>query len=48
LIARLLVGAIVRVRAANKYAGQAVQAGFLRKVPDGGQMVYQLTEEAKS
>jgi hypothetical protein len=48
LIARLLVRATVRERAANKYAGQAVQAGFLRKVPDGGQMVYQLTEEAKS
>ena len=25
-------------------AGQAVQSGLLRKVPDGGQMVYQIAE----
>jgi hypothetical protein len=48
LIARLMVRANVRDRAANKYMGQAVQAGLLRKVPDGAQMVYQLTEGPES
>lgn len=44
LIARLMARASVRERAANKYVGQAVQAGMLRKVPAGAEMVYQLAE----
>jgi hypothetical protein len=47
LIARLMGRANVRDRAANKYLGQAVQGGLLRKVPDRGQVVYQLGEEAE-
>jgi hypothetical protein len=42
LLARLMVRANVKERAANKYLGQAVQTKLLRKVPDGGQMIYQL------
>ncbi len=44
LIARLMVRAHVKERAANKYLGQAVQARHLRAVPDGAEKVYQLTE----
>ena len=44
LIARLMVRAHVKERAANKYLGQAVQNRQLRAIPDGAQMVYQLME----
>ncbi len=48
LIERLMVRATCKQRAANKYLGQAVQAGVLRKVPDGAQTVYQVVAEAES
>ncbi len=48
LIARLMIRAKVKDRAANKYLGQAVQSGLLRKVPDGAEMVYQLGDGADS
>lgn len=48
LINRLMARARCRERAANKYLGRAIQAGLLRKVPDGAQMVYQLAEGGES
>ncbi len=48
LIERLMVRATCKQRAANKYLGQAVQSGVLRRVPDGAQTVYQVVAEAES
>lgn len=45
LIRRLMVRAKCKERAANKYLGNAVQSGALRKVPDGAEMAYQAPEE---
>lgn len=48
LVARLMVRAACRERAAAKYLGEAVQHGRLRKVQDGKSMLYQLaTEEGR-
>jgi putative DNA primase/helicase len=45
LLSRVMARGGVKERAANKYLGDAVQAGNLRRVQDLGQMVYQLVEE---
>ena len=42
LLDRLMVKADCQLRTANKYLGEAVQAGLLTKVPLGAEMVYQV------
>jgi hypothetical protein len=45
LLARLMERAQCKERAANKYLGQAIQAGRLAKVRDGAQVLYQSMPE---
>jgi hypothetical protein len=45
LLDRLMARGHVKLRAANKYLGEAVQAGLLKRVPDGARKVYQAVEQ---